>query len=463
MKATRMSPNATYARYLEVVKTSLENPHMSQSELSKKLDITKSTIGRALRWWDSEAAEPYKDSLTVPNPIPEKQEVEEKPVDPVELFGQRRKIRRLDAQVKFLRKELEAAAIEHNSFELLNQLAEETAPQLPEAPKVWKDMPTTKHHSIIETPTQMLSDWHAFEEVKASRTRGFAEYNPEIMVRRLGNLVAAHASIVQRMRAGGYVYPECFVPLLGDFVPGTIHELDKHTFGQTVVLTAYNTAWLLAQVLREISRLYERVYVAGVVGNHGRFPENRRGTPTKEPTKNWDYVVYLFAKHMLGDIPGIVWELPDAYSMQVNVRGWNVLMNHGDKIRKWMGIPWYGIERWDVKSTALEAQRHNIIHYRLLGQFHKSAQLPSQVGEKFVNGSVVGANEYAVDLVTESDPPKQLLFFMHEEHGATGRWPLNLTHDRASIPEFTWTKHLEVQQVEDKMGEAPIWYVPEPK
>jgi hypothetical protein len=124
-----------------------------------------------------------------------------------------------------------------------------------------------------------------------------------------------------------------------------------------------------------------------------------------------------------------------------------------------MGIPWYGMERWATKSTALEAQRANIIHYRLLGQFHKSAQLPTQVGETFVNGSLIGANEYAVDEVTESDPPKQLLFGVHGRYGVTHRWPLNLLHDRQGGPLFNLTRLTELQEPAAKMGEAPIWRI----
>ena len=379
-------------------------------------------------------------------------------VDPARAFAARRYGIDKDAQISALKAELKIAAEAANIEEAFRQIARETAPLLPPAPPLWTFTPSKD--VAFETIGQMISDWHGFEEVKASRTRGFAEYSPEIMLRRVGNLVAAHAAIVERLSSEGrYVFPELFIPLLGDFVSGSIHDLEKHAHGSNVVLSAYNVAWLLAQTIRELSRLYPETYVAGVSGNHGRLPDNKR-VPAKDPTRNWDYFVYMLLVEMCRELPNVHFWFPDAYSAQVEVRGWNFILNHGTNIRRWQGIPWYGMERWATKSTALEAQRGNIIHYRLLGQFHKSAQLPTQVGETFVNGSLIGANEYAVDEVTESDPPKQLLFGIHAKYGVTHRWPLNLLHDRADIPQFDLTRLRGIQEAAASgMGAAPVWRI----
>jgi len=386
-------------------------------------------------------------------------EVAHSPAVATAAFEARAATRRLQSRIRFLEGELEEAAHQVNLNALLKELAKEAAPSLPPPKPAWQ-APSGGEGEVVETMVQMLSDWHAFEEVKASRTRGFASYSPEIMTARVANMVAAHTFIKRKMERGGWRFPEIFIPLLGDFIPGTIHNLERHANGLTIVASTFNAAWLLAQVLRDLKAEYERMYVCGVVGNHGRLPDDRK-VPSKDPTRNWDYMVYLLAAEMLRDCEGIEFRFPDAYSAQVNIRGYNVLLNHGDKIRRWMGIPWYGIERWDVKSTALEAQRANVIHYRLLGQFHKSAQLPSQVGEKFVNGSVVGANEYAVDEVTESDPPKQLMFGMHAQFGATHRWPLLLTVDRPGRPNYNLARLRELQSMDESdENVARVWSLP---
>jgi len=352
-------------------------------------------------------------------------------------------------QIKELQKELNAAAKEKNLGDTLRELAEQTAPKLPPASPLWKPKPVTKERTI-ETMCQFWSDWHLFESVSLERTRGHQEYNAGIGAKRVGQNVAAHTSIVQRLRRSGWEFPELMVFLGGDFHPGTIHELERHSSdGANAVLHAYGTAWLIAQALRDLSRLYDKVKVAGVPGNHGRLPDAKR-VQQKDPTRNWDYMIYLLVKQMLSEVENIEFWFPNSYAAQVEIRGWNFLLNHGHEIRSWMGIPWYGMKRKIAQITALEAARGNLIHYHLYGQFHQGTQIPHAAGEAFVNGSLPGGNEFSLEALGEMSPPSQLMFGVHEEHGVTHRWPVKLDRIEDGIPEYSVTPWEEVQDVGEK-------------
>ncbi len=363
-------------------------------------------------------------------------------------------------QTQYLEAELKAAARDKSLGDKIVRVISECVPQLPNVKPLWTP-PKKKSTTTYETVIQFLSDWHGFEHITAERTRGLNEYTPEVMCQRAQNLVAAHTSIHQKLTRGGYDFRELVVALGGDFVSGTIHELEKHAHGTNIVLSSSGVAWLLAQTIRTLAQLYPKVYVVGVGGNHGRLPDARR-KQHKDPTRTWDYQIYLMLNWMLADQENVQFWFPDAWAAQVEIRGWNFLLNHGDDIKSWGGIPWYGVERRTGKLLALEGSRGNVIHYQLLGHFHSSVSIPHPAGETFMNGSMIGGTEYSINELGVSDPPRQLMCMVHEDHGVTSRWPLRLDVDTDRVgPEFVATPWLDVQRKLDRVGVIPKWTIGE--
>jgi hypothetical protein len=277
------------------------------------------------------------------------------------------------------------------------------------------------------------------------------------------------------------------VGITGDNVSGTIHELERHMdTARNIILAVYGCAFVLAQSIRHMSRLYEKTYVYGVGGNHARLPGVKR-KQVKDPTRTWDYMIYLLIREMLREQENVEFWFPDSWAAQVDIRGWNVLLGHGDDVKSWAGIPWYGmaqvdIRGWnvllghgdDVKSwagipwygitrkttqtQALEAARGNPIDYQFLGHFHEAASIPHPAGETIINGCVIGGNEYSIESLAKSSKPAQWLFGFHEQHGITSRWNLQLEPQDEDIPEIRYAPWLEVQQ-QDWQGGAPVWRI----
>ncbi len=80
----------------------------------------------------------------------------------------------------------------------------------------------------------------------------------------------------------------------------------------------------------------------------------------------------------------VIFEVPDTWFQIVNVRGWKFLLVHGDDVRAWMQIPFYGAERysgrWRELLASLNAGFKNIpdtelpdFDYILLGHHHNHA------------------------------------------------------------------------------------------
>jgi hypothetical protein len=378
---------------------------------------------------------------------------------PEESFKARTVEQALRDENAFLKTELRAAARETNLAARLLADTEAAIPQLPPAAPLWDPDLTATGGKTIETALQFISDLHPFEDVSIERTRGLNEYTPDIAAQRMATLVASHASIVQKFRVGAYEFPELVIALGGDMHPGTIHDLERHSLkGSNAVLHAVGSAWLLAQTIRELSRLYPKTYVFGVPGNHGRLPDARR-MQQKDPTRNWDYLIYLMLPVMLGQQSGIEFWFPDSYAAQVEIRGFNFLLNHGHEIKSWGGIPWYGISRYIDRTNAVEAARSNKIDYHLLAHFHEHVAMPHAAGETFVNGSVIGGNDFSLNGLMKMSRPHQLFFGVHEKFGVTHRWPLRLDRVRQDAPSFTMTPWRELQAVAES-NPTRTWIIP---
>jgi len=140
-------------------------------------------------------------------------------------------------------------------------------------------------------------------------------------------------------------------------------------------------------------------------------------------------------------------DFPKSFFIVKEISGWNFLVMHGDTIRSWMGIPWYGIERTMHKLGDLLQSKGVNIHYRVLGHFHNTGELDKKPGEIIINGSVIGGTEYSLMALSGFERPTQLLFGVHKEIGATWRYPLRLDlverMKRKGVKPYKWNRDLD--------------------
>ena len=319
---------------------------------------------------------------------------------------------------------------------LLERVAKSTVDLLPPPPP-FKPIKTGRAASQ-ETMVQMLSDFHAYEFVKASRTRGINEYTADIFGRRARGLVENHVSIKRRLeRGGGWRFRELVVALNGDIISGTIHELERHSDAPNVVLAVYGAARVLALMLRDLAANYVSVRAFCISGNHGRLPDAKR-MQQKDPLRNWDAMIYILAKEMLADCETIEFIIPDSYSVAYEVEGWRFIQTHGHSIKSWNQIPYYGINRQVTNLNALEADRGSPVNYWLFSHFHSASALPASAGKAIINGSLIGPNEFTINELGKADKPLQVMFGVHPEQGITHFWEIHATEAEEGYPVRAW-------------------------
>jgi len=271
----------------------------------------------------------------------------------------------------------------------------------------------------------MLSDSHSDQEIMSKRVRGLEEYGFEIACQRAERIVDTTIShLIDNMK--NYKFETLYIAGLGDYVNGEIHRATEHSKWGNSLKNSMGMGELLAMMITDLSRHFPKIVLCSVSGNHGRksIKKDYRGAHD-----NWDYLVVA---HAAARLKGLVEQgrleivAPDAWSMMLSVYKWNFMLNHGDDIRSWNSLPWYGIERKTRRLNAIGTVQGQVPHYYLFGHFHTMATQQHTTGETIINGSWAATDEYALESLGAFSEPYQWLFGIHPSYGLSWRMPIKL-------------------------------------
>lgn len=164
------------------------------------------------------------------------------------------------------------------------------------------------------------------------------------------------------------------------------------------------------------------ILVIGVPGNHGKVGGKRGGARPK--TYNWDHMMQVILKDKLRADPINDFVINAAGSVFFYAAGFECQAIHGEHIKGWGGIPFYGISRYDAKSVRL----HNRLYrYLFMGHIHQQSQIHIGTGaEVIVSGDWVGPNNMS-DAIVAASRPKQLIAYFGASMGITEQVPIYLT------------------------------------
>ncbi|MEI6446487.1 MAG: hypothetical protein WCO96_01250 [Actinomycetes bacterium] len=170
----------------------------------------------------------------------------------------------------------------------------------------------------------------------------------------------------------------------------------------------------------------EYVLVVCVPGNHGKVGGKRGGA--RPATYSWDWLLFKLLEHRASEwVDDYIIE--PAGSAFFYAAGQEFQAVHGDQIRGWGGIPFYGLQRFDARSVRL----HNRLYrYLLMGHHHQAGEIPQNTGaETIISGDWVGANNLS-GLITAASRPQQKILYVSEKWGITSTERIYLTDDEAA-------------------------------
>ncbi|MBU4331985.1 hypothetical protein KKD19_00200 [Patescibacteria group bacterium] len=331
---------------------------------------------------------------------------------------------RLQAEIRVLKRNYSEAIKLHNLQKAILGVCQDTITAMP-AVKVPK-LITPKQALFVEEAALMLSDIHGGEEISEEETLIFGRYNWDIMRHRLHH-IAERTVFWTQQALPNYRFQKLHLFMLGDMIPGDIHLDTVKASPGNVIEWTLGTACVVAQMIGQLAAVFPKIEIEAVIGNHPRLSKK---PVAKERYVNWDYVCYKVISLILANQSNIKWHIPRSFWIIKAIGEKKYLALHGDDIRSWMNIPYYGIDRAVARLTELFASKGDFIHYVLMAHFHNTGILDKVVGQKIINGSVCGPNEFSLGKFMSSEP-KQILFGVHPRRGKT--WLLDI--DLLNAPE----------------------------
>jgi hypothetical protein len=168
--------------------------------------------------------------------------------------------------------------------------------------------------------------------------------------------------------------------------------------------------------------LFENIVFYGIGGNHGRSAK----AGIQKDHDNWDYVCYKFLQVAFQNNPRVTFNVPKTWWVMQKVRNHNFLMVHGD-YTKGGSLPLKGIQTFEGKMASITKMNPD---YTLAGHYHNAAELTTNSGKILLNGSFVGSDVYSLRNVHAASAPEQKLFGIHDRHGITWTYNINLDSKR---------------------------------
>jgi len=271
----------------------------------------------------------------------------------------------------------------------------------------------------------LLSDWHIGETVNPEVVGYLNEYNEEIARERLEKITNKIIELTMLHRNISTI-KRIHIVCLGDMISGNnLHdELDK-TNSLNIADQILYTSTLLTSFILTISNYFDEIYFYGVPGNHGRTTKKKE---YKDPSSSYDYLVYkitereisiLFNQDKIPNKPKFKSFIPKSNFIFVTIQDHNIVFSHGDNIRIWNSIPYYGMLRDYTNKQELMLSSYNMpVHYVCIGHFHQPLTINRPLGGIIVNGSLKGIDEYSFNKNLISKP-SQTFFGVNKKYGRT--------------------------------------------
>lgn len=250
--------------------------------------------------------------------------------------------------------------------------------------RVKKDLPP-------KSAVLMCSDWH----IGALVDTQWNYYSIDIAKDRVGQLVDK-----VKKYALSYNITDLMVEINGDMINGIINTSNRVQSEEDAVSQTWIAAEIIANMINALKPYFKSIKVVTTLGNHGRLIPDKRAAIGKE---NMELLVPEILRLRLGEDIGVL-SSQGLDFMKYEFAGRVICLAHGqhDKVNK-------VIEDFSKVYKVVPDEIH-------LGHTHSYKDINSSNIYITVNGSLMGADEYALGL-REVTKPSQNLIIYGEDRG----------------------------------------------
>ncbi len=343
----------------------------------------------------------------------------------VQLTDTKAKLQRLKRENKTLK--LRAAKVDR----LVEAYSQARPPQ---APVPLREIKAAGTRQVLIT---VSGDEHISAFLSWERLHGLNQYDMEIARQRMLYVAERAAAFVMRYWRDKSIRRIVDVNL-GDKFQGVIHDAEATNEAEqadAVMHWVETKAACYNYILRQCPHV--TIKSVHLTGNHTRRSVRQ---DVNRPKNHDDYLSARFLQTLFRDEPRVEFDIPDSYWRTLNINGHAFICTHGQFVRSYMGIPFYGILR-HYKEMALISEKTDehqamlisavkalidehgdeltldkyrpIQRHWIQGHFHTCCRgIDTSMGTIFMNGSLIGPEDYGLSIAAAT-PPRQLFISVH--------------------------------------------------
>lgn len=316
-----------------------------------------------------------------------------------------------------LRKECERLRTENHTLRDHSGFLKELIAGVKEALEASEPLPPVKFHypkSKAEgdiVAAIKLSDWHIGQRTNPAETEGFGRFDFEIAQERVNYIAEKFLGWIHTHRQV-FRIPRLVILGEADWISGDIHEELRRTNEFPIPVQTVKAGQLLAQFVSTLAPHFPEIVFSQVgADNHGRLQP--RPQFKEKSTNSMSFMVYALCNALLEKHDNIEFLFAQGIKQLVDINGKKFLTEHGDTVKAWMGIPFYGMERYRGKEASKRMQTELGFDYMSCGHWH----VPGVVsGNILTNGSLCGTDEFDHGCGRHADPA-QVSFLVHRKYG----------------------------------------------
>jgi len=282
-------------------------------------------------------------------------------------------------------------------------------------PRALKSKAKREEVSILD-----ISDVHigSINEVFDSDSgKKIITYNMNIFKKELETLQESIFQIHEILR-NSYKLKELVIFMLGDIVTNDrIFEEQVFEIEKVVGLQIWDAVNYFTVFFNNLLKIYEKITVVGVVGNHGRSLPNSYSEPVQN---NYEYFLYKTLEKQFGKSNRINIIVPETRRYIHKIYGWRHMIEHGDNIR---GFSDTSIEK-QIKELAINVAGFDVFH---MGHVHKLKE--REISDKIIvkqNGCWISKDNYGFSKFKSYSVPKQHFFGCNAHRPETWAYKINL-------------------------------------
>jgi len=265
-----------------------------------------------------------------------------------------------------------------------------------------------------------ISDTHigAINQVfDSDKGKKVVTYNMDVFRKELMTLEQSIADI-HSILSNSYKLRHLYINVMGDIVtndrifPEQTFEIEK-----VVGLQVWDAVNYFTLFFNNLLRVYDKITVTCVVGNHGRSQSNFYNEVVEN---NFEYFVYKTWQKQFADSKRIKIVVPDTRRYAYNILNWRHLIEHGDLMR---GSSDNYLEK-QIKDLSLNMGGFDVFHF---GHFHKLKE--REIADKVIvkqNGAWIPKDSYAYNKYKTYSVPKQQFFGCNSKRAETFSYKLDL-------------------------------------